>query len=71
MRKKNTPLRNLLVLVILFLVVFEVIDSFRNHNLVGIALSIGSIIALIITVRLARKLIQANTESEKEKENPL
>lgn len=68
MRTKTT-LRNLIVLTIMFLVIYELIDSFQNNNLLGIVLSLGSVFAFIIIVRLARKMsrINANPEEEEKK----
>ncbi len=65
MRTKTT-LRNLIVLTILFLVIYELVDGIRNANTLAIALSLGSMIAFIIIVKLARKMSRANTNPEEE-----
>ena len=65
MRTKTT-LRNLIVLTILFLVIYELVDGIRNANTLAIALSLGSMIAFIIIVKLARKMSRANTTVEEE-----
>ncbi len=69
MRTKTT-LRNLIVLTIMFLVIYELVDSFRNDNLLGIALSLGSVVAFIVIVRLARKMSRANARPEEEEQEP-
>jgi uncharacterized protein (DUF58 family) len=68
MRRKNTLLRNLIVLAIMFLIIYELIDSIRNSNTLGFALSAGSILAFVITVKLARKYSRARATMEEEKE---
>jgi len=69
MRTKTT-LRNLIVLTIMFLVIYELVDSFRNDNLLGIALSLGSVVAFIVIVRLARKMSRVNANPEEEEQKP-
>ena len=57
-------LRNLIVLTIIFLIIYELVDSFRNNNLWGMALAFASMVAFIATGRLLTKLSRAKADKE-------
>ncbi len=62
--KKNPTLRTIIVLGIIFLITYALADGIRYGSGWGVAMAIGSMLALYITIRLYRKLSQINKEEE-------
>lgn len=68
--RRNPTLSNIIVLAIIFLIIYELIDSFRNANTWGIVLSLASLVAFFITMRLVWKLMKAKAVEEGKEEEP-
>jgi hypothetical protein len=66
--RKYPILRNLIVITIIFLIIYELVDSFRNNNLWGMALAFFSMVAFIATGRMLSKLSRAKADAELQNE---
>jgi uncharacterized membrane protein len=62
--KKNPTLRTLLILGIVFLITYALGEGIRYGSGWGVAMAIGSMMALYISIRLYRKLSKINQEEE-------
>ena len=66
--RKYPLLRNLIVLTIIYLIIYELVDSFRNNNLWGMALAFFSMVAFIATGRMFYRLARAKADRELQEE---
>jgi hypothetical protein len=66
--RKYPILRNLIVLTIIFLIIYELVVSFRNNNLWGMALAFFSMVAFIATGRMLSNLSRANADADLQNE---
>ncbi len=66
--RRNPTLSNIIVLAIIFLIIYELVDSFRNANILGIVLSLASLVAFFITMRLVWKLMKSKAMDDGEEE---
>lgn len=62
--KKNPTLRTIIVLGIVFLITYALAEGIRYGSTLGVVMAVISLVALYITIRLARKLKQVNEEEE-------
>lgn len=62
--KKNPTLRTIIVLGIVFLITYALAEGIRYGSALGVVMAVISLVALYITIRLARKLKQVNEEEE-------
>jgi hypothetical protein len=61
-------LRNLIVLTIIFLIIYELVDSFRNNNLWGMALAFASMVAFVATGRMLARIAREKADRELQEE---
>ena len=62
--KKNPTLRTIIVLGIVFLITYALAEGIRYGSTWGVVMALISMVALYISIRLARKLKQMNEEEE-------
>lgn len=62
--RTNTTQRNLLVIGILSLIIYAIVDGIRYGSTWGVAMGLCSMIALVVSINLARKLAQLKEEEE-------
>lgn len=64
--KTNPTLRTVVILGIIFLITYALADGIRYGSTWGVIMAVVSMVALWISIRLARKLSQLNEEEEQQ-----
>lgn len=62
--KRNRALRTVLILGIIFLITYALADGIRYGSTLGILMAVMSLVALTVSIQLARKLSKLNEEEE-------
>lgn len=62
--KRNPALRTVLILGIIFLITYALADGIRYGSTLGILMAVMSLVALTVSIQLARKLSKLNEEEE-------
>lgn len=62
--KRNPALRNVLILGIIFLITYALADGIRYGSTLGILMAVMSLVALTVSIQLARKLSKLKEEEE-------
>jgi cation transport ATPase len=60
--RKYPILRNLIVLTIIFLIIYELVISFKNNNLWGMTLAFASMVAFVTTGRMLARLAREKAD---------
>lgn len=62
--KRNPALRTVLILGIIFLITYALADGIRYGSTLGILMAVMSLVALTVSIQLARKLSKLKEEEE-------
>ena len=62
--KKNSTLRTMIILGIIFLITYALADGIRYGSTLGILMALMSLVALTVSIQLARKLSKLKEEEE-------
>ena len=62
--KKNSTLRTIIILGIIFLIIYALADGIRYGSTLGILMALMSLVALTVSIQLARKLSKLKEEEE-------
>lgn len=62
--KRNPALRTVLILGIISLITYALADGIRYGSTLGILMAVMSLVALTVSIQLARKLSKLNEEEE-------
>lgn len=62
--KKNSTLRTIIILGIIFLITYALADGIRYGSTLGILMALMSLVALTVSIQLARKLSKLKEEEE-------
>ena len=62
--KKNSTLRTIIILGIILLITYALADGIRYGSTLGILMALMSLVALTVSIQLARKLSKLKEEEE-------